>query len=62
MSEKINLNKYLACFGLFDSDDKICRRYCILCIRCGIQKEYEKLEMEDEIQEEMESVQYMTSH
>jgi hypothetical protein len=30
---------YLGCFGGFERDDLICKRFCVLRIRCAIQQD-----------------------
>ena len=42
-------NKYLNCFGSFSIENKICRKYCSLCIRCSIASDtYEYVEAPDD--------------
>ena len=33
------LDHHLGCFGDFDPEDRICREYCALCIRCAIESD-----------------------
>jgi len=35
----VNLDEHLGCFGDFDIDDSICRRFCALRIRCAIEQD-----------------------
>jgi len=31
-------DKYLNCFGCFDMSNVICKKHCILCLRCIVEK------------------------
>lgn len=33
-----DLGKHLDCFGAFDMSDPVCKKHCILCLRCIIEK------------------------
>jgi hypothetical protein len=33
------LNEHLGCFGEFNREDAICRRFCSLSLRCCIERE-----------------------
>ena len=33
------LDHHVGCFGEFDPEDMICRKYCALCIRCAIESD-----------------------
>ena len=35
----IMIDEHLGCFGDFDSDKPICRRFCALSIRCAIEND-----------------------
>jgi len=35
----LTLDDHLGCFGNFDIDDGICRRFCALNIRCAIEQD-----------------------
>lgn len=32
------LGKHLDCFGAFDLTDPVCKKYCVLCLKCIIAK------------------------
>ncbi len=39
-SKKKNITKnYLGCFGSFNIEDTVCRKFCILSLRCAIEFE-----------------------
>ncbi len=53
---KLNLDKtivadsHLGCFGNFKIGDSVCRRFCILSVRCSIEKEQNaSLELLDDL-------------
>ena len=33
------LDDHVGCFGEFNSEDRICREFCALCIRCAIESD-----------------------
>jgi hypothetical protein len=33
------LEHHVGCFGEFNSEDRICRKFCALCIRCAIESD-----------------------
>ena len=33
------LNHHVGCFGEFNPEDEICRKFCALCIRCVIESD-----------------------
>lgn len=35
-----HLAKHLDCFGAFDMSDPVCRKHCVLCLRCIIEKNH----------------------
>jgi hypothetical protein len=35
----LTLDDHVGCFGDFDIDDPICRRFCVLSIRCAIEQD-----------------------
>jgi hypothetical protein len=35
----MTLDDHVGCFGDFDVDDSICRRFCVLSIRCAIEQD-----------------------
>lgn len=37
LSNKINIDGHLGCLGNFKWEDKICRQFCALRIRCAIE-------------------------
>jgi hypothetical protein len=37
-----SFDEYLGCFGEFDARNEICKKYCILSLRCTIEKEQNK--------------------
>jgi len=36
---KLIFGTRLSCFGEFDLEDRICKRYCALRIRCAVEKD-----------------------
>ena len=36
---KPDLDHHVGCFGEFDPEDRICRKFCALCIRCAIESD-----------------------
>ncbi len=34
-----DLEHYVGCFGEFNPEDRICRKFCALCIRCAIESD-----------------------
>lgn len=47
---KKSLNKHLGCFGEFDINDPICKKLCILSLRCAIeQDEKSRLEILEDL-------------
>lgn len=60
MSDKLRRlvnDSHMDCFGDFRPDDLICKKHCILCIRCLIEKN-QNVQME--IFEEMMAAEMMT--
>ena len=46
---KTVLGTRFSCFGEFDLQDKICKRYCALRIRCAVEKDQnERMELLDD--------------
>ena len=37
--EKIYCNSHLGCFGDFNIEDMICRKYCSINLRCAVESE-----------------------
>lgn len=35
----VSLDDYLGCFGGFNSNDAVCKKYCALNLRCAIEQE-----------------------
>ena len=33
------LEHHVGCFGEFNPEDRICRKFCALCIRCSIESD-----------------------
>jgi len=33
------LDQHIGCFGEFNPEDRICRKYCALCLRCAIESD-----------------------
>jgi len=33
------LDQHIGCFGEFNPEDRICRTYCALCLRCAIESD-----------------------
>jgi hypothetical protein len=33
------LEHHVGCFGEFNPEDRICRKFCALCIRCAIESD-----------------------
>ena len=40
LMKKLSPKDHLGCFGNFDIEDNICRKFCVLNLRCAI--EYDK--------------------
>jgi hypothetical protein len=36
---KPELEHHVGCFGEFNLEDQICRKFCALCIRCAIESD-----------------------
>jgi hypothetical protein len=36
---KPELEHHVGCFGEFNPEDQICRKFCALCIRCAIESD-----------------------
>ena len=36
---KISFDNHLGCFGNFDRQDPICKKYCALSLRCAIEQD-----------------------
>ena len=34
-----DLEHHVGCFGDFNPEDRICRKFCALCIRCAIEND-----------------------
>jgi hypothetical protein len=37
--KQFSAQDYIGCFGNFNVEDKICRKYCVLNLRCAIERE-----------------------
>ena len=37
--KKMNAKDHLGCFGNFNVEDNICRKFCVLSLRCAIERE-----------------------
>ena len=37
--KKLYAKDHLGCFGNFNMEDSICRKFCILSLRCAIERE-----------------------
>jgi hypothetical protein len=37
-----SVDEYLGCFGEFDARSEICKKYCVLSLRCTVEKEQNK--------------------
>jgi len=36
---RLLLDQHIGCFGEFNPEDRICRQYCALCLRCAIESD-----------------------
>jgi hypothetical protein len=36
---KISFDDHLGCFGNFDREDPICKKHCVLSLRCAIEQD-----------------------
>jgi len=36
---RLLLDQHIGCFGEFNPEDRICRKYCALCLRCAIESD-----------------------
>ncbi len=36
---RLDLEHHVGCFGDFNPEDQICRKFCALCIRCAIESD-----------------------
>ena len=49
-SKSARLDQYLGCFGSISLEDKVCRRFCVISLRCAIEKDQnERMDMMDEM-------------
>lgn len=55
---KFSLNDHLGCYGEFNIEDPVCRRFCALSVSCAIEREQNE---QMEIWEEMFSDEIMFS-
>ena len=39
-SDKISFDDHLGCFGDFNIEDTICKKYCVLSLRCAIERDH----------------------
>lgn len=47
---QIAFEDYAGCFGDFSSEDKVCRKFCALSIRCAIERDQtDQMEIMEEI-------------
>lgn len=45
------LDQYLGCFGSISLEDTVCRRFCVLNLRCAIEKDQNtRMELMDEME------------
>ena len=45
-----SLDNYLDCFGSFNIDDPVCKKFCALNLRCAIEQEQNaRIELLDEL-------------
>ena len=58
--EQICTDDYLGCYGNFDVQDTVCKRYCALSLRCAIEREQnDRLEiLEDLMASEQSSFRF----
>jgi len=42
LNNKININGHLGCLGNFKREDKVCRQFCALRLRCAIESDYNR--------------------
>jgi len=50
LNQSFLLNDYLGCFGGFDINDTVCKRFCALNLRCAIEQEqHARIELLDEL-------------
>ena len=40
LRQNISFENHLGCFGRFNIEDRICRKFCILSLRCAIEHDY----------------------
>ncbi len=39
LTERISLGEHLACYGNFKMSDPVCNRFCVLNLRCAIERD-----------------------
>jgi len=39
LMRSVLLSSYLGCFGSFDGNDAVCKKFCALNLRCAIERE-----------------------
>lgn len=39
LSDKISFDDHLGCFGDFNIENTICKRHCVLSLRCAIERD-----------------------
>jgi len=50
LTQSVSLDDYLGCFGGFDINDTICKKFCALNLRCAIEQEQNvRIEILDEL-------------
>jgi len=50
LMRSVLLDNYLGCFGGFNSNDTVCKKFCALNLRCAIEQEQNtRMELLDEL-------------
>ena len=50
LMRSVLLDNYLGCFGRFNLNDKVCKKFCALNLRCAIEQEQNaRIELLDEL-------------
>jgi hypothetical protein len=48
--DKLFFEDRLGCFGCFEINDPVCRKFCALCLRCAIERDQnDRLEILEEL-------------
>jgi hypothetical protein len=50
LMRSVLLDDYLGCFGAFNINDRVCKKYCALNLRCAIEQDQNaRIELLDEL-------------